>query len=285
MRLPDFLQAADLNALRQAMGATLSASFRMTQVYKPIALPEIGERLRNDGIDVGFDELKVLKDGTLSYQGHRVILYIRDVGNYAERKSLPKYHLAYCRTLDEMRKYGKSSKFVVANRDDGKFVVNITGDKLRSQIAKLDICQNCLAKISWKGFRIDLGKAERRQFVQAFRLQEFFQAYPRDLIAVKPDKTSDTAPLNDYPANWQAISEAFKAANGYRCMKCHLVLSGLHSRYLHVHHKNGQKNECQPGNLEALCIRCHADEPLHSHMKDSPDYRIFASMYAASRGR
>lgn len=280
MRLPDFLQAADLNALRQAMGATLSASFRMTQVYKPIALPEIGERLRNDGIDVGFDELKVLKDGTLSYQGHRVILYIRDVGNYAERKSLPKYHLAYCRTLDEMRKYGKSSKFVVANRDDGKFVVNITGDKLRSQIAKLDICQNCLAKIAWKGFRMDLGKAERLQFVQMFSLQAFFATYPRDLIAVKPDHTSDTAPLNDYPANWNGISAAFKASNGYRCMQCQLVLGGSDSRYLHVHHRNGQKNQCQPSNLEVLCIRCHAEQPQHEHMKESADYRNFVATFA-----
>lgn len=277
MRLPDFLHADDFNALREAMGAPLSASFRANKVYKPIVLPEIGERLRDDGIDVEFDELSILRDGTLSYQGHRVILYIRDVANYGERRGLPKYHLAFCRTLDEMRKYSRSSRFVVANRDDGQFVVNVPGDKSRPQIARLDICQNCLAKISWQGFRIELGKEERRQRVEKFRLQEFFQTYPRDLIAVRPDKTADTAPRNDYPDNWAAISEAFKSRNGYRCMKCQSTLSGPNSRYLHVHHKNGQKNECQDSNLEVLCIRCHAEEPLHSHMKASREYKDFVA--------
>ena len=53
------------------------------------------------------------------------------------------------------------------------------------------------------------------------------------------------------------------------------------SRYLHVHHKNGQKNECEEINLEALCIRCHAEEAMHSHMKSHPDYQEYARLRSA----
>jgi hypothetical protein len=282
MQLPNFLHAGDFNALRLMMGASLSDSYNTKQVYNPISLPEISDKLRNDGIDVAFEEIAVLNDGTLSYKGYRVLLYIRDVAEYGERSGLPKYHLAFCRTLDQMRKNKRWSRYVVANRDDGKFAINLIGDTSRALIERLSICQNCLEKISWKGFHNELTRIQRQKFVEEFRLQEFFEKFPRDLISVKPEKTSDTAPLNDYPSNWPDISEAFKQKNGHRCMKCRLELKGLKSRYLHVHHVNGQKNECQDSNLEVLCIRCHADEPLHSHMKDLPDYKNFLATFGGA---
>lgn len=281
MRLPNFLHAGDFNALRFMMSASLSESYKTDQPYTPISLPEISDKLRNDGIDVAFDDIEVLEDGTLSFKGYRVLVYIRDVAEYGERRALPKYHLAFCRTLDQMKRNKRWSRYVVANRDDGKFAINLIGEIRRALIEKLDVCQNCLEEVAWNGFHNELTRTERQHFVSQFKLQDFFGKFPRDLISVKPDKTSDTAALNDYPDNWPDISEAFKRKHGNRCMTCSLEFKGLDSRYLHVHHINGQKNECQESNLEVLCIGCHAEEPMHSHMKNSPDYKRFIAIRRA----
>lgn len=281
MKLPNFLHAGDLNSLRLTMGAALSYTFEAKNVYTPIDLPPIAVQLRNEGIDVQFKDIQVLDDGTLAYKGYRVLLYIRDISNYGDRGSLPKYHLSFCQTLETMRLNARWSRYVVANRDDGEFSINKITEGGKSEIKKLDICQNCLGKIQWKGFRNDIDRNQRLKFVNNFKLAEFFKVYPRDLFAIQPKHTSDTAPINDYPKNWGDISERFKYRTGYQCEKCQSHLSGLMSRYLHVHHKSGQKNECEEINLEALCIGCHAEEAMHSHMKSHPDYHEYARLRSA----
>ena len=180
-----------------------------------------------------------------------------------------------------MRRNARWSRYVVANRDDGEFSINKITEGGKPEVKRLDVCQNCLGKINWKGFRSDGDRNQRLNFVSNFKLSEFFKVYPRDLFAVRPKHTSDTAPINDYPKNWSAISERFKYRAGHKCEKCHSHLPGLMSRYLHVHHKNGQKNECEEVNLEALCIRCHAEEAMHSHMKSHPDYQQYARIRSA----
>ncbi len=279
MKLPNFLHAGDFNALRLIMEAPLSSSYITNPIYVPIELPELSERLKHEGIDITLDEIKTRSDWTLEYKGQRVILYIRDVTNYGERNILPKYHLTFCKTLDRMRRNDRWMRYVVANRDDGNFSINFPGDQRRSVISKLDVCQNCLDKISWQGFHSALSGDDRLRRVGNFQLSEFFKKYPRDLFLVKPKHNSDTAPLNDYPNNWGDISEKFKKKNEYQCLKCRIRLTGLNSRFLHVHHKNGLKNECDESNLEALCIRCHANDQMHSHMKSLPEYKEFLERF------
>jgi len=49
----------------------------------------------------------------------------------------------------------------------------------------------------------------------------------------------------------------------YRCVTCSIVLVQAESRFLHVHHRNGQKHDNADTNLKVLCIACHAEEPMH----------------------
>ena len=265
------------------MGAALSQRFEVESVYKPIDLPPIALRLQNEGIDVELKDIEILDDGTLSYKGYRVLLYIRDVANYGVGvgDALPKFHLSFCQTLETMRRSARWSRYVVANRDDGEFSINKITDGGKPEVKRLDVCQNCLGTIGWRGFRSDADRDQRMKFVSNFKLSEFFKVYPRDLLAIQPKHTSNTAPINDYPKNWSDISERYKHRTGHKCEKCYAHLTGIMSRYLHVHHKNGQKNECEEGNLEALCIRCHADEAMHSHMKSLPDYQQYARLRPA----
>lgn len=275
-KLPNFLHDGFFNALRHNMGAPLTDSFKVARIFVPIELP-IAERLQGEGIDVRFDEITVLQDGTLGYKGHRVLLYIRDVHNYGERgRGLPKFHVSFCSTLDTMKRDKRFGRYVVANRQDGFFLVNIMGQgQPKGEPLPLDVCQQCLANLGWKGFTYSLEREDRQASVKQFKLAEFFEHYPRDLIYERPAYTSDTAPLNEYAENWGDISEAAKTAAKFTCRSCQIRLTDSHRRYLHVHHINGLKHDNSPDNLEVLCIACHAEEPQHGHMKSSPDYIQF----------
>ena len=278
--LPSFLNDDYFNSLRTQMGARLSDSFKVVQPLRVIELPEVRRRLLGDGVDVDPNEVTVLPDGTFAYKNLRVLVYIRDVASYGDRQSQPRYHLCNCTTLEQMRAANRWRRYVVANRDDGLFQVNIIdGSGRRAESLRLDVCQNCLSSLGWNGFHFALSPADRARRVSGFALPDFFERFPRDLHLTTPDQSTDTAEINDYPDNWPEISEERKRLSGYQCAACSLRLSLRQSRFLHVHHLNGQKNECNAENLQVLCIRCHADEPLHGHLKGSPDYREFVALF------
>lgn len=278
MKLPDFLNWPEFNSMRTRMGAPLAERFGPQVKIAAIELPVI-ERLQKSGIDVDINEIRVLDDGTLAYKGHRVLLYIRDVSNYSDNQQMPKFHLTFCSTLESMRRSKRFARYVVANRDDGQFQVNLVGQETKSSYVRLNVCKNCLTHINWKEYRRQQTRAAQDTIVKEFSLSEFFTQHPRDLVSVKPSHTSDTAPLNDYPSNWDDISQAARRAAQFRCGSCAISLDGSDAKYLHVHHKNGQKNDCSPGNLEVLCIRCHASEPRHGHMKSLPEYHQFLERF------
>jgi hypothetical protein len=278
--LPSFLNDDFLNSLRTQMGARLSDNFKAEEPVRVIELPEVRRQLLGDGVDVDPNEVTVLPDGTFAYRNLRVLVYIRDVASYGDRQSQPRYHLYNCATLEKMRAANRWRRYVVANRDDGLFQVNIIdGNVPKAKSLRLDVCQNCLAALAWNGFSFALAPADRSRRVSGFALPEFFQRFPRDLHLTTPDQSSDTADINTYPHNWHEISEERKRLSGYRCAECSLQLTLRQSRFLHVHHLNGQKHDCSADNLQVLCVRCHANEPLHGHLKGSPDYREFVALF------
>lgn len=272
MKLPDFLQDDAMNALRAGMAAPLCDGFRLEHVYRRIELP-VAEQLGGDGVELDLRQLEIQTDGTLAYGAHRVLLYIRDPSNFQ-----PRFHVFNCLTLQEKQRENRFDRYVAANSDSTKFVVNFTGRPERggqSQGVELKVCQHCLTGLNWKGFTALRGRPQRQAAVEAFNLQEFFERYPKDLVPRKPRYTADTAPLNDYPADWEQVKTRVRKERGYQCQACHQVLLDDRLKYLHVHHRNGLKYDSSSANLELLCIACHAQKPGHAHMKALPDYLRF----------
>jgi hypothetical protein len=122
-------------------------------------------------------------------------------------------------------------------------------------------------------------KSDKKRFVAEFTPDDFFKVYPRSFHAAKPRYNSDTAPLNEYPADFLEISQRLRQGNGWQCQNCGQILSAQHLRkYLHVHHVNGNRSDNTRQNLKILCVACHADEPHHSHMRKSAAYAEFIKL-------
>ena len=123
---------------------------------------------------------------------------------------------------------------------------------------------------------------ERQNAVSKFSIPEFFVKFPKSLFSITPTYTSDTAPINDYSHNWPEISEKVREERNYICdnPSCRIQLVN-DKKSLHVHHINGLKNDNTKSNLRVICIRCHANEPGHAHMKGK-DYYEFTEKYGLS---
>ena len=281
MKLTDFKNFAPLVNLKTKMGIPrdkLGTLRGITLNPHKVSSTE-KKNLVEGGVEVSIDDVGISADGTLVYKDQRVLLYIRDVANYLNRDADPRFHFSNCTTLRDMRQKNRFGKYVVANRTDGEFVLNYitTGRRVEK---KLSVCQNCLDYLSYDGFNLSNSRERRYAAVGRFSCSEFFERYPKNLHHQDAKHSAATAPKNDYSTDWQSISRSYRAKVKWRCSKCTMELSTTDlQRFLHVHHLNGMKNENHETNLRALCVKCHAEEPDHSHVRFTLQYKEFMSRF------
>jgi hypothetical protein len=220
MKLPDFYKFQPLNDLRARMGIPPNVYGSLTVAISASRLtPEELDRLSEDGIEVGLDEVDVLDDGTLIYKNARVLLYIRDVHPYQEKVDLPRFHIAHCPTLKNMSEVGRSHRYLISARVDGTFRLNVfRGNIMKTENQPLNVCQNCLGALEFNGFKNNLTRAERTLHVSAFTPAHFFEQYPRLLDGVGHGD-ENVAPVNAYPTDFPKISTQIRIAAGWRCQE------------------------------------------------------------------
>jgi hypothetical protein len=284
MKLPNFFEFEPLNAARLKMG--IESGYFAHLDTRPLAQrlteQELDRLTSGAGIEVDFDELKILPDGTLGYKDKRVLLYIRDVSLFRGRDQVPRYHLMNCPALQNAQAAGRfARRYVIANNVEGTFEINIINGSRHSRAQKqLPVCQFCLSGLNFDGFSHGMAFHVRRDFVTNFRPKMFFDRYPIDLVSRVPLHYADAAPLNQYSDDWTHVSERIKSASGWRCHGLQCKQPDLSARelkkYLHVHHLDGHKANNRPENLRPLCIMCHAEQPMHGHLKTSPDYLLYS---------
>ncbi len=142
---------------------------------------------------------------------------------------------------------------------------------------------NCLVALNYKGYQELYPYENKRNAVDNFVIDEFFQLYTYQQVVI-PKHTDITSPLNDYTFDWMQVSKSYRERKKWTCEKCGLNLQG-DKGYLQTHHINGHKAYNDDHNLEALCIRCHSEQPGHGHMTQHKDYQKFVNKYPLQKHR
>ena len=88
-----------------------------------------------------------------------------------------------------------------------------------------------------------------------------------------------------YPRGWQRISREFRREKEYTCENCGIKIDDpIDRRFIHVHHKSGNKLNNRRSNLECVCVLCHANkdsrhEQNFERRRMQADIRVFVLKY------
>lgn len=246
--------------LKKEMGIKNIKKEQVNLNLKEVELSELEIELNTKGRDVSIRDVDIADDKTLEYQGKKVVLYMRDQYHPTEKKY--KYHVAWCDHLEEMDSRGKIKRYVVNNRKDGIFVINVFSSQYRDSLiqeeveTRMEVCVKCLAKLNYKGFVFN--PLTYRKAVNCFNLEEFFEEYKPQWEKGMNLKSNRLQPINTYSKNWREISKKYREYMGWMCEKCGKDCSQTRGD-LEVHHKNRNKFDSSMKNLEALCSKCHKE--------------------------
>lgn len=265
----------EFQELMNRMGASLS-SWRLPPYETTRQRKEREEReeLRRElrrGIEVdNLDEVKPYDD-LLTHKGEQIVIYIKDIRQnkytllYDPKNTSRRFHVAECRTIRDMRTGGRFDRYVMTDRQDGKFLVEARDSDGAGVTfeAPLYVCKNCLRQLNWKGY----ASSGSDKLWKGFSLQDFFAEFTT-FFSVRPRHTALTAPPAGYAESWHRRSTKLRHQQGWRCDECGVNLSA-HRRLLHCHHKNGVTREDKPENIAVLCLLCHSKQPYHGRVSTS----------------
>ena len=258
------------------MGADLIA-WDHNQIWEPVDLDKLEERLASPlGIVLeDLNELVILPDQTFSYQNRRVLVYIRDQfinRRYGKREY--KFHVSNCDTIQKMFESGRSKRYVVTQKVDGKFVVKeLEGDRIIFEgERKLHVCKNCLKNLNYKGY--SNSRSLGLEIYDAFGITEFFDVYGGTLITDPPKDNEYSAIISSYTPDWRQVSTTYKLNVHWKCEQCGLSLRSQ-KQWLHTHHINHIRGDNLFSNLRAMCLDCHSSMPGHEQLKSTPEYHKF----------
>ncbi len=169
-------------------------------------------------------------------------------------KSWHKYHVVGCVTV---RMYRKKMRQQLPDEEEKLYypLFDQNGKEHNSEgnPRKLELCIPCKKKLprkyQGKGAREIKGglRSYLEETVQPPELNEMLSVDHLDYEC------------NVYPKDWNRIATKYKELTGYKCEGCGVCLKN-YKQWLHVHHKDHRKNNCEHNNLVALCYKCHMDE-------------------------
>lgn len=219
------------------------------------------------GREVKLEDLDVI-NGLLSVDGRQVLLYIPDQSTPVDVVQLSpdkgkRFHVADCKTLNNMRAMNRLDRYMVTNNLSGIFPISGKNSSWQRQEvdSRLMVCKNCLEKLNYQNYSHDVG---RNTIWKSFEIGKFFETYSTSFQYL-PRSLSNRSLTDDYTNDWADISIKLRQRYGFVCHDCGVNLAE-YRHLLHGHHVNGVKSDNSATNLKPLCADCHRKQPLHDWM-------------------
>ena len=275
MKLINFYEYERLSSLLKEMGAVLN-QMKPKNSWEGIDDSKLVELLNTGEVEIPIEEIKT-KGGIFEYKGRKVIVYIRDQYEKYHSRGY-KFHLTRCNAIDNAFKNRRNSRYVISLRTDGQFKINLLNDNIvvkKDLVEPMKVCKYCLYKLDYKKYTAHPKKIKNTIY-NDFNLEEYFSIYQYTKLNNKNFRNSTSAPLNIYNKDFKLKSKSIREDKNYTCQKCLVNLSKKENRrFLHTHHKDGDKSNDNLTNLQVLCIECHSNQPGHERLKYGLDYRNF----------
>ncbi len=174
---------------------------------------------------------------------HQIFLYKRKYRLEAHGK--PRYHVCKCETIQQFMNSGTFQ--AEYRRANTRIVTVINRDNWdnEEEVSDLPLCKFCSRILYGYDRSLDSG-----DFAAMIREKEDI----REPQVVEID-------IFGYPKDWERISLAYRTKKKYTCECCGVeITDSFDRRFIHVHHKDGNKINNRESNLECLCIRCHSEK-------------------------
>ncbi len=172
----------------------------------------------------------------------QVFLYKKDY--HLKRFGKPRYHICKCEVIDDFISCGRFKQHYVRANSEPVPVIDLDNGNRLEQIYTLPLCAFCKKMMS------SYGSLTTTQFIEVLKSanknsEEDYEGVERDLFG--------------YTKDWDLISKQYREKHHYTCERCGLKIDDAYDRqFMHVHHKDGEKLNNKEGNLQCLCLFCHA---------------------------
>lgn len=162
--------------------------------------------------------------------------------------SMPRFHLTRCDTIEKIFSSGFGSLYKWSNNKLNDITDRDTNKIHKDQ--KLQLCSNCQQSI--------FGIINTEDFFDTLNAE-----IPQEIVNVEVD-------IFGYVLNWEQISRVYKKEKEYTCEECGIKIENSYDkRFIHTHHKDGNKLNNRKDNLECVCVLCHAfKDQTHEHNFD-----------------
>lgn len=209
---------------------------------------------RDDGIYLTIDGQE--------YKGYMYLKYPN-----VNRFGIPKFHITNCQTVLDQRANGRFDGRYFWHNSNTVTIEDRTNGQVHEDI-NLSLCGYCRNQSSIRdysdteGFFSLLDQQEQEDLNQEVEVDIF-----------------------GYTLDWQQLSREYRKEKEYTCESCGIrVDEPSDRRFIHVHHKSGNKLNNRRNNLECVCVLCHANKDVtheqnFERRRMQADIRAFTEKY------